>query len=338
MRAFPSCILWSDHRSEPLLNQLSSAQVELFRTELVDDGSILTMRDGRKARLIRRSLNHYHVIAVSVDPDHLKSKKTMEAAADLMLAAANTIDSAMKRAEDRTQRLIHNLKSLTAKIGQEIFYIAQQQLMLNSPRDMVKYVAKEIKDNPEDTAKGLIEILKHQAAQKAEYSAFEKLTGKVVIGQTELHDIHRVLMNVFYLFFGEFIKKKVKAEVDRTRLQALIDYESIHVCIYYIVENASKYARPGSSLNVTTAEDGGYILIRFSMESLVILTGEVDKIFDEGFSGSKAIESHLSGAGIGLYLARAMAQMNNGNLTVVPGRLTLGGDYARNTFILALPR
>ena len=252
------------------------------------------------------------------------------------MSAAYTLDSSYKRSEDRTRRLIHNLKSLTAKIGQEVFYIAQQDLMINSPRDMVKYVAKEILENTDDAAKGLIEILKHHAAQKAEYSAFEKLTGKALVGAPERHDVHRVLMNVFYLFFGDFIKKKVKADVERTRLQALIDYESIHVCIYYVVENATKYARPGSPFNVSIAEDGGFVIIRFNMESIEILPEEVDKIFDEGFSGKRAIESRLHGAGIGLYMARAMAQMNGGTLTAVPGRGT-GAGYARNTFILALP-
>lgn len=337
MNNFPKCVLWSDERSEPLINQLSTVDAHNFREQMKGDGSVLVNVDNKKARAARLTSGIYHVIAISTDPDYIKSKKKLDAAAEMILSAAYTLDSSYKRSEDRTRRLIHNLKSLTAKIGQEVFYIAQQDLMINSPRDMVKYVKQEILENSDDAAKGLVEILKHHAAQKAEYSAFEKLTGKAAGGLPERHDIHRVLMNVFYLFFGDFIKKKVKAEVERTRLQALIDYESIHVCIYYMVENASKYIRHGSSFNVTTAVDNNFVVVRFSMESLEILPEEVDKIFDEGFSGKKAIESKLHGAGIGLYMARAMAQMNGGTLTVVPGRGT-GGGYARNTFILALPQ
>ncbi len=336
MSNFPKCVLWSDERSEPLINQLSSNEANDFREQIKNDGSTLSTIGNKKARATRLSSGIYHVIAISTDPDYIKSKKKLDAAAEMILSAAYTLDSSYKRSEDRTRRLIHNLKSLTAKIGQEVFYIAQQDLMMNSPRDMVKYVTKEILENTDDAAKGLIEILKHHAAQKAEYSAFEKLTGKALGGVPERHDIHRVLMNVFYLFFGDFIKKKVQAEVERTRLQVLIDYESIHVCIYYIVENASKYARPGSPFTVSATDDKGFVVVRFSMESLEILPQEENKIFDEGFSGKRAIESGLHGAGIGLYMARAMAQMNGGTLTVVPGRGT-GGGYARNTFILALP-
>ena len=336
MNDFPKCLLWSDERSEPLINQLPTSETNGLREQMQSDGSILISFQNKKARATRLSLGLYNVIVVSADPDYIKSKKKLEAAAELILSAAYTLDSSYKRSEDRTRRLIHNLKSLTAKIGQEVFYIAQQDLMINSPRDMVKYITKEILDNTDDAAKGLIEILKHHAAQKAEYSAFEKLTGKASVGAPERHDIHRVLMNVFYLFFGDFIKRKVKAEVERTRLQALIDYESIHVCIYYIIENASKYVRVGSPITVSTADDNGFVVVRFSMESLEILPEEVNRIFDEGFSGKRAIEGRLNGAGIGLYMARAMAQMNGGTLTVVPGRGT-GAGYARNTFILALP-
>src|SRR5690606_3248362 len=136
----------------------------------------------------------------------------------------------------RTRRLLHNLKSLTAKTSQEIFLLAQQDRLLGNPREMVPYLAAEIRENLEGTARALLEILKHQAAQKAEYTAFDRLSGKLEQSSSEMHDVHRVLMNVFYLFFGEFIAKKVRAEVERTRIQARFDYDSIHVCIYYLVE------------------------------------------------------------------------------------------------------
>jgi signal transduction histidine kinase len=264
----------------------------------------------------------------------------MELEIDVALASASSINTAIQRAEGRTRRLLHNLKSLTAKTTQEVYYIAQQQrLFTTDPKDAVKYVAEEIRAHSEDAAKAFIEILKHQAAQKAEYTAFERLSGKFDLAAAERHDVHRVLMNVFYLFFGELLPKKVWVAVQPTRLQALFEYESIHVCIYYLVENAAKYIRPGSELNVTMTEDiNGYVVIRFAMESLVIKRDETERIFEEGVSGSYAVDRRLNGGGIGLYLARAMAKLNRGTLTVLAGQpVPAGGDYARNTFVLALP-
>jgi signal transduction histidine kinase len=255
-----------------------------------------------------------------------------------MLAVAPTVDQAIQRSEGRTRRLLHNLKSLTAKTSQEVFLLAQQDRLLGNPKEVVPYLAEEIQGNLEGTARALLEILKHQAAQKAEYTAFDRLSGKLEQGKLEIHDVHRVLMNVFYLFFGEFITKKVRAKVEPTRTQARFDYDSIHVCIYYLVENAAKYIQPNTDFSVTVSQGAdGLVDVRFTMESLAIKREEQDLVFEEGYSGSNAIDANLHGAGLGLYLARSMARINAGSLNVLAGVPRFGSQYARNTFILTLP-
>lgn len=330
--------MWSATRSEPLLSQIPQSTLKSCLETLPALGTATTAFAGRKHRVLRKSTGDYTAIAISADPDRLKSKKLLESEVDSMLAVAPTVDLAIQRSEGRTRRLLHNLKSLTAKTSQEIFLLAQQDRLLGNPREVLPYLASEIRGNLEGTARALLEILKHQAAQKAEYTAFDRLSGKLENGLAEMHDIHRVLMNVFYLFFGEFIAKKVRAEVERTRLQARFDYDSIHVCIYYLVENAAKYTRSNSDLAVSATQDAsGLVDIRFVMESLAIKPEEQDLIFEEGVSGSNAIDAKLHGAGLGLYLARSMARINGGNLNVLAGSPLRGSQYARNTFVLTLP-
>ncbi len=287
---------------------------------------------------MRKSHGIYSALAVSYDDARIKSRRLLEADLDSLLSAASTIDSSLQRAEARTRRLLHNLKSLTAKTSQEVFDLARQDQLMGSPRDAVPYLASEIRGNIEGTARALLEILKHQSAQKAEFTAFDRLTGKFDRKSIERHDIHRVLMNVFYLFFGEFIERKVRAEVERTQLQASFDYESIHVCIYYLVENAAKYVAPRSDFRVTVRNDGnGLIDMRFDMESLAIRHDELERVFEEGYSGANAQTENLAGEGIGLYLARAMARLNGGQLNLIAGQPLRGSKYARNAFILTLP-
>lgn len=331
-------VLWASDRTEPLLSQLPHAVVEHIVASLQQSNSQVLVVDGRKTRVIRKASGEYTALAASSDPNRVASKRLIESDINAILAAASTIDTTLRNAEARTRRLLHNLKSLTAKTSQEIFDIARQDRLVGSPREAVPYLASEIKNDVEGTARALLEILKHQAAQKAEYTAFDRLSGKLDPRNVERHSIHRVLMNVFYLFFGEFVGKKVHAEVEKTLLQAIFDYDSVHVCIYYLVENAAKYVRPNSELRVTVVDDGsGFVDIRFSMESLIIQPQEVERIFEEGYSGVAAKEAGLSGGGIGLYLARAMARLNGGRLTVIPGRPIAGSKYARNAFILGLP-
>ncbi|MFD2755292.1 ATP-binding protein [Comamonas terrae] len=330
--------IWIANRSEPLLSQIPQAVLQQCVEQLPSAGTLTTVVEGKKSRILRKSVDEYSAIAFSVDVDRIKSKKLLESEIDAMLAVAPTVELSIQRSEGRTRRLLHNLKSLTAKTSQEVFLLAQQDRLIGNPREVVPYLASEIRDNLEGTARALLEILKHQAAQKAEYTAFDRLSGKLEKSNSEMHDVHRVLMNVFYLFFGEFIAKKVRAEVERTRIQARFDYDSIHVCIYYLVENAAKYTRPDSDFSVSVSQSSdGFVDIRFVMESLAIKPDEQDLIFEEGYSGSNAIDSKLHGAGLGLYLARSMARINYGNLNVLAGLPLRGSQYARNTFVLTIP-
>lgn len=330
--------MWAASRSEALLNQISQSVLQQCMEQLPSAGSVTTVINGKKCRILRKSLIDYTAIAISFDLDRLKSRRLLESEIDAMLAIAPTVDLAIQRAEGRTRRLLHNLKSLTAKTSQEVFLLAQQDQLLGNPKEVASYLASEIRNNVEGTARALLEILKHQAAQKAEYTAFDRLSGKLDQGRSEMHDVHRVLMNVFYLFFGEFIAKGVRVDVQRTRIQARFDYDSIHVCIYYLVENAAKYTRPKTDFSVSVSQGSdGLVDIRFVMESLVIKPEEQERIFEEGQSGSNAIDEKLNGAGLGLYLARSMARINNGGLNVIAGSQKKDFKYARNTFVLTLP-
>nr|WP_233398565.1 ATP-binding protein [Luteimonas sp. MC1828] len=143
-------------------------------------------------------------------------------------------------------------------------------------------------------------------------------------------------MNVFYLFFADFLDKKVWVNVEPTRVQGLFDYDAIHACIYYLVDNAAKYCSPSTRLEVSVSVKDALVDISFEMESLFIPAGEQDIIFEEGISGSVASKKDLHGAGLGLFLAREMARLNGGRLNLLAGRVARG-DYSRNTFVLTLP-
>jgi signal transduction histidine kinase len=334
---FPRLLLWSSERIEPFINQFGQ-DLGQARDLLPKSGTVVGKLSGIRVRLTRGSIGQFTAMAISADADRLKSRVIMDREIETILAAAPVIEITAQRSEQRARRLIHNLKSLTAKTNQEIFYVLQQDRMLNLNKDALPYVEQEIGANIREASKAFIEILKHQSAQKAEFFAFEKLSGKVDVLRVEPHSVHSVLMNVFYLFFGDFVDRKVRAKVEQTHQVARFDYDSIHACIYYLVENAAKYTSRNSSMNVTVSVDsvGGMVDIRFDMESLSIAEDEQERVFEEGYSGRRAIERGLSGAGIGLFQAREMARLNGGDLYLIAGR-PMNGEYARNAFTITLP-
>ena len=333
---FSRYALWLEDRAEPLINEFGSLLAEA-KVVLPNQGTLVCTFDGRRVRLTRRSIDQFTTLVSSADLDKVKGRKHLDLEANIILTAAPKMLGAIERQERRSRQLIHNLKSLTAKTSQELFALFEQHRMLDEPRAAAAYVADEVAKDPGAVARAVVEVLKHQAAQKAEYSAFEKLSGRSAVLRKESHDVHRVLMNVFYLFFAKFLDRKVRATVAQTREKAFFDYDSIHACVYYLVENAAKYTCANSALNVLVSRGGdGLVDITFDMESLQIAEDEVGKIFNEGFSGRGAVSQDLAGAGLGLFLAAAMARINGGRLSHIAGKATRAG-YARNTFILTLP-
>ncbi len=329
-------MLFSTDRAEPLIDQFGSLRRKL-QDSLEGDGSVVIKIDGVRTRITRRTEGRFVALCASSDKDRLSGKGIMDREVDVLLASAPFIDEASRRSEARTRRLIHNLKGLTGKTTHEIFDVVRQDRMVVLNKDAIPLVEAEILEKSEAAARGFIEILKHQSAQKAEFFAFDKLVGGGEALLIESHNVHSVLMNAFYLFFGEFESRKVRATVEKTRQYASFDYDAMHACLYYLVDNAAKYCRKNSALNVTVSSDAvaKVVDIRFDMESLTINEDELEDVFKEGYSGREAIAEEANGSGIGLYQARELARLNGGDLHLLTGR-KLDRKYSKNTFTISI--
>jgi len=336
--------LQKNSNSKVIINEIPEKYLTKMREILLNSkGNTKAHILNNVARIVKIQNQSHTLFALAFDEDRIKSKRILETEAATLISIAEEFEQqamlTARKEEAHTKRLIHNLKSLTAKTMQEIFYVARQDTMLQYGKRAKDYVKDEIIKNPDDAASAFIAILKHQAAQNAEFSAFNKLSGDVGQIKREAHSIHKVLMNVFYLFFGEFTDKGVMVDVQATQAKATFDYESIHVCIYHIVENSAKYIRQGGDFSVYTSITPEKIDVTFEMESLAIDQEELGKIFQEGYSGVRSVREKLNGSGIGLYIAKQLAILNGGRLSAIAGiPKPRDPEYAKNKFILSIPR
>ncbi len=312
-----------------------SNQVQILSN---DYGSKVIKAGDKNIRFARRRSQDYLVEAAAFDKNYIKSSSLFQREVEVILSALKNIEKRLKNLEEKSEtnagRLIHNLKSLTAKTTQEIYLIALQSELMGDQRRVNDYLAKEISKDPKGVAKALVSILKYQTAQKTEFSAFHKLNGSVDTLVLGSHRIHKVIMSVFYLFFNDFNDKGVKINVNQSDLMGKFDYDSMHVAFFHIIENSAKYTKTGSDISVLFDRSGSGVSVTFEMESLIVKPEERDKIFLEGYSGVSAKKNSLAGGGVGLYIAKKMAELNGGSLIFIPGMaLTFDGNYARNKFI-----
>tara|TARA_R110000851_G_C13038078_1_gene561872 strand:+ start:359 stop:1381 length:1023 start_codon:yes stop_codon:yes gene_type:complete len=241
-----------------------------------------------------------------------------------------------------TSRLLHNLTSLNAHNIQEIYSLLPQEMLAQRTSGQVKLVEKLINDQKRDTALALLRIAKNNAAMKTEFAVFNKLFESNPKLQRKSHNVHKVLMNVFYIFFADFTDKEVKVEVECQGIQtAYFDYESVHVALFQIIENAVKYIQPKTNLLVHIYEDDDFVVVAFKMVSLQIQSGEQKLIFNEGFSGIYSQKTGKSGSGIGLSRAKAILELNSASIEidVDPGtqHSLFGVPYQTNTFLIKVP-
>lgn len=73
-------------------------------------------------------------------------------------------------------------------------------------------------------------------------------------------------MNVFYPFFNDFQEKRVIVNIYPSESKSTFDYDTIHVAFFHLFENAYKYSKPNSTIDVSITENGPLTIITYSME------------------------------------------------------------------------
>ena len=241
----------------------------------------------------------------------------------------------------RIRRVLHNIRSINAHSLQEMrALVPDNYLKLHKNKSLGKFeeiISRKIKD----TANSFFQISKDLYEIKAEFSVYDKL----VKGEVELnrrpYNIRDVIMTVLYPFFEDFSNKNVVVTVEDYYDSIPIDFESVQVAFYHIIENMSKYIQRDTNAIISFKKNNNHQLIEFQMHSLYMGQDEIDMIFTEGYSGINAKKAHLNGDGIGMYRAKKLIELNGGTLSVNAGPVNIidnNLEYALNHFIINLPQ
>jgi K+-sensing histidine kinase KdpD len=259
-----------------------------------------------------------------------------------LIIPKSTIESETKQIEQkRVNRLVHNLTSINAHNIQELYDLVPQDLLSTNYKTQLDFLQREIKRDPKKAALMFIRIAKHNIHMKSEFSIYNKMDRNDAVLDLSSHPIKRVILNILHTFFVDFTKNTIYVSVADYSGKVKIDYESIQVALYHLIENASKYTMPNSNIEISFSEIGQQVNVSFKMRSLHISPDEKDKIFDEGYSGKAACNCQLNGDGIGMWQINQMVKLNNGKVTIKCGQEILKINdvpYAHNEIILTLDK
>lgn len=296
-------------------------------------------------RAVRVSNQFGVVTLISANDAMLKSSKVARAKAEMLLDGIPSVQEAHRKAKEEAKqhvnRLIHNLVTLNGHIIQEVYSIIPQEVMQDKRAGWKNRIKEQVAEDPYDAGLSLVNIAKNTLKMKAEIDVYNALLSEHPKIALRNHSIHRVLMNIVYVFFPEFTDKGIRVEVAEYNDTVYIDYETFQVAVYHLIENSVKYIKPDSRLVICFDKntETKKLSISFKMVSLVINPDEIDKIFIEGYSGVMAKKSNRAGSGIGMYRAKTLLKHNNASLKVKPNYETahevmLGRKYQENEFVI----
>jgi K+-sensing histidine kinase KdpD len=118
----------------------------------------------------------------------------------------------------------------------------------------------------------------------------------------------------------------------------LLDFETIRVALYHLIDNTSKYILPDTQLRIKFSAGEHKFIVSFEMISMEIKEHELEDIFNEGISGENAKKVKKNGDGLGLPIIKTILKLHHTNLKIFPNLQPSfnskydGVNYVRNLF------
>ncbi|MGI6046232.1 MAG: ATP-binding protein [Eggerthellaceae bacterium] len=103
------------------------------------------------------------------------------------------------------------------------------------------------------------------------------------------------------------VEADIEIKGDEARLNKMVDA---------LIENAAKYTNVGGSIDVNLKKKGNLVLFSVHNEGTPIPAEDLPHIFDRFYRSNKARTSGTGGFGLGLAIARGIAEEHGGDITV----------------------
>lgn len=124
----------------------------------------------------------------------------------------------------------------------------------------------------------------------------------------------------------------IKVSVPKKQVHAIIDEHTIRMTIENLLTNAIKYTRSGGKISISLQQDSDNTTISVKDTGVGIAREDEEKLFKQFSRVKNALSKSVSGTGIGLYLAKHIIELHEGEI-VLESELDKGSEFS-----IVLPR
>lgn len=264
-----------------------------------------------------------------------------DALKDLNLIYVNKLKDIENNANSDLRRLQHNVTDYNAAIRDDFSDLISPDEIQQDWQNIVSNVELIVKNNSRKAALTLLKTYKNSTLIKSELTVYDLIKNPNPHLELYPHFIHKVVKLSFQPYFLEFLENDIHLFWSDCLEKVQIDYPSISVVLGHIWNNAIKYAKPSSSINIDFDSSLNDVTVSIKMLSLAIEEREKNDLFKLGYSGYWAKQINKEGHGIGMYYIKMLVEMNHGRFSFhsnSPRQFVNSIPYTWNTFKLTLPK
>jgi len=296
-------------------------------------------------RILTKKQSDIKITIISSLDQHVRRKETVEAEACYMLSRLDFINeeltSKAKKINSAFLMLTHNIKTLSTLNIQDIECFSPmgstQDINVRKLSDWHIFVSELDNEDKLQLAKMLLRVYKNNQHIQNDIIVYNRLLNNIEEEKEFIHHpLHKVVMRSVFSCASLLLEEGVNLNLGQTDKFIFIDYTSIQVALFYILENIVKYIKPNTTLNIkfefNKKKKTNSVL--FEMESLLVKKDEVNRIFENGFSGSEAIKSKKNGSGIGLFISKKLINENDADISLITNSevsfASMGRHFSKN--------
>lgn len=111
-------------------------------------------------------------------------------------------------------------------------------------------------------------------------------------------------------------QQTIELIVDKDNPYAYVDHDTIRMVIENIIDNASKYSEEGKHIVVKTRASETFAFIDIIDQGVGISSRDMTQLFEKFSRISNPLSTKVGGTGLGLYWAKKIVDLHDGNITV----------------------
>ncbi len=272
----------------------------------------------------------------------IRSNKNFSSLVQVIDGLMSTLSKNLREnTEEALDEYLHNIVKIHGNQKSIVERFTYFEKPKESYTDFVESVKNNIIENTTQFAKDICELSKEIKFMDYQIGGYRLLNDKNTEKSVTKQNLRRFLLGLSHQFFKDFSVADIYIELYRIDWDVfcLFEYETFNIAMHNFLQNAVKYAKPGSRIHVTTINEKQQLV--FSMDSVKIERDEILKIYEKGRYGKHAPEN-LKGDGIGMNTLKKALERSNVQLIIDPeysNNSTYNNvEYVRNVFRFIFPK